>query len=69
MFTRPRIDEIQAALGSDLLQFIPELVVAGGVVVLLLARLVRGLDRAHLGGVAIGVLVVALLAAAAGYPE
>jgi NADH-quinone oxidoreductase subunit N len=69
MFTRSRIDALQAALGTDLLQFLPELVVAGGVVLLLLMRLVRAFDRVHLGGVVVGVLGVALYAAAAGFPE
>ncbi|HYH65772.1 MAG TPA: NADH-quinone oxidoreductase subunit N [Urbifossiella sp.] len=68
MFTRPRIDALQAALGDDLVRFLPELVVCAGVVVLLLARLVRQLDRSHLGGLAVAVLAVALFAAVAGYP-
>ncbi|MBN9517801.1 NADH-quinone oxidoreductase subunit N [bacterium] len=68
MFTRPRIDALQDSLGTDLIQFLPELVVAGGVVVLLFARLVRALDRTHLGGVALAVLAVALFAALAGRP-
>src|SRR5258708_7618917 len=68
MFTRPRIDALQDALGGDLVRFLPELVVCAGVVVLLLARLVRQLDRSHLGGLAVVVLAVALYAAVAGYP-
>jgi NADH-quinone oxidoreductase subunit N len=69
MFTRPNLDALQTALGGDLLQFLPELVVCGGIVALLLARLVRTLDRTHLGGVALGVLAAAALAAAWTYPE
>ena len=64
MFTRARIDALQATLATDLLLFLPELVVAGGVVLLLLCRLVKPLDRTHLGGVAVAVLAVALFAAA-----
>lgn len=69
MFTRQRIDGLQAALGDDVLQFVPELVVCAGIVLLLLARLVRGLDRTHLGGIAIGTLVVAGFAAVYAYPD
>lgn len=69
MFTRARIDALQSGLGTDLLQFLPELVVCGGIVLLLLARLVKALDRVHLGGVAAGVLAVALYAAVSTYPE
>ncbi|QDU21650.1 NADH-quinone oxidoreductase subunit N [Urbifossiella limnaea] len=69
MFTRPRLDGLQDALGDDLVRFIPELLVAAGVVALLLARLVRLLDRSHLGGLAVAVLAVALFAAVAGFPE
>jgi NADH-quinone oxidoreductase subunit N len=65
MFPTSRgIESLQAALGSDLLVFAPELVVCVGIVVLLLARLVPLFDRAHLGGVAVAVLVAALFAAA-----
>lgn len=55
--------KLQSALGGDLLVFLPELAVCAGVVALLLARLVPALDRAHLGGVAVSALVVALFAA------
>lgn len=55
--------KLQAALGGDLLVFLPELAVCAGVVALLLARLVPALDRAHLGGLAVSALVVALFAA------
>ena len=68
MFTRSRIDALQAGLNDDLIRFLPELVVCAGVVVLLLARLVRRLDRSHLGGLAVAVLAVALFAAIVGYP-
>jgi NADH-quinone oxidoreductase subunit N len=55
--------KLQAALGGDLLVFLPELAVCAGVVALLLARLVPALDRAHLGGLAVSALAVALFAA------
>ncbi|MDB5310023.1 MAG: nuoN 2 [Gemmataceae bacterium] len=69
MLTPSNIDALQTALGSDLLLFLPELVVAGGVVFLLLCRLVKALDRSHLGGVAVAVLGVALLVAVVGVRE
>src|SRR3954468_19342771 len=47
-------------LANDLLMFLPELVVTVAIVVLLLMRMVRGLDRLHLGGVALALTVVAL---------
>jgi NADH-quinone oxidoreductase subunit N len=66
MFPTPsQIQALRDAVGTDLLQFIPELAVCFGIVALLLARLVPLLDRAHLGGLAVAVLAVAL--AAAGY--
>ena len=60
--TAPRIDALQSGITNDLLQFLPELAVCGGIVLLLLCRLVKVFDRAHLGGVALATLVVALLA-------
>jgi NADH-quinone oxidoreductase subunit N len=57
------IEKLRSALDSDLLMFLPELAVCAGVVVLLLARLLPALDRAHLGPVAAAVLVGALFAA------
>jgi NADH-quinone oxidoreductase subunit N len=47
-----RLAEIQDRLSSDLLAFAPELIVSGGIVLLLLARLVRPLAHAHLGPIA-----------------
>jgi NADH-quinone oxidoreductase subunit N len=60
--TPDTLSQLQLNLGADLRRFAPEVVVAGTVVVLLLARLVRGLDRAHLGAVALAGSVAALLA-------
>jgi NADH-quinone oxidoreductase subunit N len=65
MFPTPmRIEALQSSLGGDLLVFIPELVVCAGILALLLARLIPLLTRAHLGSLAIAVVVVALFAAA-----
>jgi NADH-quinone oxidoreductase subunit N len=58
-----RVQNLQSAIGTDLLAFLPELVVCGGIVLLLLARLVPLLDRAHLGWLAVAVLAAALFAA------
>ncbi len=55
--------KLQSALEHDLLMFLPELAVCAGIVLLLLARLVPRFDCAHLGGVAVAVLVGALFAA------
>jgi NADH-quinone oxidoreductase subunit N len=58
-----QIRELQSGLADDLFLFLPELMVCGGIVLLLLCRLVKVLDRAHLGGLAVAVLAVALFAA------
>src|SRR5437762_11063595 len=58
-----QIRELQSGLADDLFLFVPELVVCGGIVLLLLCRLVKALDRAHLGGLAVATLAVALFAA------
>jgi NADH-quinone oxidoreductase subunit N len=62
--TASQLRSLQAGLGNDLLLFLPELVVCGGVVLLLLCRLVKFFDRAHLGAVAVATLGVALFPAA-----
>jgi NADH-quinone oxidoreductase subunit N len=46
------IDALLANLVRDSLVFLPELVLCGAIVLLLLMRLFKGLDRYHLGGVA-----------------
>lgn len=61
--TSVRIELFETAISGDLLQFIPELVVCGGIVLLLLTRLVSRLDRAHLGGLSVAVLAAGLFAA------
>lgn len=67
MLTAARIESLPNALGGDLALFLPELAVCGGVVFLLLCRLVPALDRAHLGPVALAVLLGAIGAAV--YPH
>jgi NADH-quinone oxidoreductase subunit N len=47
-------------LSGDLLMFLPELVVTGAIVLLLLMRTTRAFDRTHLGGVALFATVLAL---------
>src|SRR5579862_4473077 len=60
--TSARLETLQKTVGDDLLIFAPELVVCGGIVVLLLARLIPKFDRTHLGVLAITVLTAALFA-------
>ena len=61
--TAAKVDQLQESVVEGALVFIPELVVCAGIILLLLSRLVRGMDRAHLGGLAMAVLFVALFAA------
>lgn len=69
MLTAARVESLRDALGGDLLLFLPELVVCGGVVLLLVCRLVPALDRLHLGSVALAVLAAALVVAVAPHLE
>jgi NADH-quinone oxidoreductase subunit N len=55
-----RIATLQAALGNDLLLFVPELLLCAAIIGLLLARLIPLFDRTHLGVVGITFLVSAL---------
>jgi NADH-quinone oxidoreductase subunit N len=50
-------------LGRDSLAFLPELILCGAIVLLLLLRLFRGLDRVHLGWVALVLSACAVVAA------
>jgi NADH-quinone oxidoreductase subunit N len=52
--------DLQANIGSDLLAFLPELVLCGTIVLLLLVRLFGRFDRVHLGGVALMLTLYAL---------
>jgi NADH-quinone oxidoreductase subunit N len=53
----------QFQLATDLLAFLPELVLCGSIVLLLVLRLFRVLDRVHLGGIALGLTLFALFIA------
>jgi len=61
--TSSRLELLQSNLQGDLLLFLPELVVSSGIVLLLVCRLFKALDRAHLGTLAASILGVALLPA------
>jgi NADH-quinone oxidoreductase subunit N len=64
MFLTPQtVDSIQNALGADLIGFLPELLVCGGIVVLLILRLGPSLDRWHLGWVSLAFALIALVMA------
>jgi NADH-quinone oxidoreductase subunit N len=65
MFTPETLQSLQADLGRDCLAFLPELILCGGIVLLLLLRLVRAFDRLHLGWVALVIGGASLLAACA----
>lgn len=62
----PKIDAItveglQTGLTLDAMAFLPELVLCGTIVLLLVLRLFPSLRRAHLGAVTMGLLLVALI--------
>lgn len=63
MFTLESLHSLQADLGRDSLAFLPELILCGGIVLLLLLRLFRPLTRVHLGWVALALSAAALVAA------
>src|SRR5262245_5453574 len=50
----------QALLRRDVVSFLPELILAGGIVLLLLLRLFTAFDRIHLGGLALVTVLGAL---------
>src|SRR5262249_10718159 len=56
------LERLQEALGQDCLAFLPEILLCGGIVLLLLLRLSRALDRLHVGWVALVFLLGALAA-------
>ncbi len=59
--TETVLRELTGTLEHDLLAFLPELVVCAAIVFLLLARLFRLFDKAHLGWIAL-LLTVGCLA-------
>ena len=65
MFTPEALRSLQADLGRDCLAFLPELILCGSIVLLLLLRLIRVFDRIHLGWVALILGAASLLAACA----
>jgi NADH-quinone oxidoreductase subunit N len=56
------LEDLHLHLSSDLLAFAPELVLASGIVLLLLVRLVPRLDRWHLASLTLGITLLALAA-------
>jgi len=63
MFKPELISQMKADLGWDVLAFLPELILCGGIVLLLLLRMFRGLNRVHLGWAALVLAGGALVAA------
>src|SRR5256885_1546783 len=57
-----QISDQQFALSADLWVFAPEATICVTILLLLVARLFRAAERVHLGGVALGGSVIALLA-------
>ena len=55
------LNALQSSLIDDLLAFAPELILCGGIVLLLILRMFRALDRVHLGSIAL-ILTLAALA-------
>ncbi len=60
--TLTSVQTLQTNIAHDLLMFLPELAVIGGILALLLVRLAPVFDRVHLGGLAVVALAVALFA-------
>jgi NADH-quinone oxidoreductase subunit N len=70
MFPSPDfVSGLSDSLRRDLTAFLPELILCGTVVVMLLARLVTSLGRMHLGGFALVMAAVALAAAVLAWPD
>jgi NADH-quinone oxidoreductase subunit N len=59
------IDRLQSELGQDLLAFLPETILCGAIVLMLVLRLFGSFNRAHLGWLALAASVVAFAVAAA----
>jgi NADH-quinone oxidoreductase subunit N len=63
MFLTPQaLDRLQDTLSRDMLAFLPELILCGGIVLMLLMRLFGPLNRLHMGWVALLVTVAAMSA-------
>ena len=61
--TPKAVAELQASLATDVLAFLPEVVLCSTIVVLLLIRLVPRFDRVHLGSIALIITLYALFVA------
>lgn len=57
--TRDQLAQIQSVLASDLAQLAPELILVGGILLLLLSRLVPKCERVHLGPLAMAAVILA----------
>jgi NADH-quinone oxidoreductase subunit N len=55
------LETLVTELGGDLVKFAPELILCVAIVVMLLLRLFRGLNRVHMGSVALALTLVAFL--------
>jgi len=58
--TKAVLEQLEATMGRDLSAFLPELILCGAIVLLLLFRLLRLFDRMHLGWAALGFILFAL---------
>ncbi|MFL5240579.1 MAG: NADH-quinone oxidoreductase subunit N [Gemmataceae bacterium] len=54
------IQQLQQALGQDVARFLPELILCGGIVLLLLMRLFNAFNALHLGWIALAITLAAL---------
>ncbi len=60
--TKQLLESLQASLSLDVVAFMPELILCATIVLMLFFRLFRGLDRLHLGWLALALTLVALWA-------
>jgi len=60
MFMQNWLADLQSSLQQDIFAFLPELVLCGGIVLLLFLRLFTALNRFHLGAIALIVTLVGL---------
>src|ERR1700687_1306960 len=60
MFFQEWLDKLGTSLPYDLIAFIPELILCAGIVLLLLMRLFRYLDRLHLGMTELIITILAI---------
>jgi NADH-quinone oxidoreductase subunit N len=61
VLTSNAIDLVEDSVARDVQAFLPELILCGGIVLLLLLRLFRAMDRWHLGGLALLLSLAALV--------